>query len=494
LRLLLAGIFPVEFRDFFLGDIYCSETYLMGNIEVFFCLYANGWANPAQCSSSSSRLLGFFTTLPGIFRFCQCIRRYYDTRNAFPHLANCAKYGCTILFYMSLSLYRIDLSQTNFVLFCFFATLNSLYVIFWDIFFDWSLGQWNAPHRGLRPVLGFKDMVWVYYAAIPIDVIIRCNWIFYAIYIHEVQHSAILSFLVGLSEVGRRAMWAIFRVENEHCTNVGRFRASHDVSLPYAVSEEHASPDFVRNEDEPRPATVDGYPRPAPAQEPQSPSGTSPGMPGRSGTSAVDVESGASPQMGIRRRRTDGVLTAGSPLLKRVGTMISTAHAQDFERRRPGDLIGGENGRDSERNSLLGGGKRGDQDSSDEEGEEDGDEVEVEAREDERERRREEGEREARRQRQGERHREEGIGAGAGVGRGGDEEDEVDIRFGDDHEARRLYVQGVHDSLSGPAEEAVTRIRSSSRDARGGAGAGGETGSLTAPSPVPSGSGSGSGD
>ena len=29
-RLLLAGLYPVEFRDFFLGDMYCSETYAMG--------------------------------------------------------------------------------------------------------------------------------------------------------------------------------------------------------------------------------------------------------------------------------------------------------------------------------------------------------------------------------------------------------------------------------------------------------------------------------
>lgn len=29
-RLLLAGLYPVEFRDFFLGDMYCSLTYAMG--------------------------------------------------------------------------------------------------------------------------------------------------------------------------------------------------------------------------------------------------------------------------------------------------------------------------------------------------------------------------------------------------------------------------------------------------------------------------------
>lgn len=29
-RLWLSGLYPVEFRDFFLGDMYCSQTYAMG--------------------------------------------------------------------------------------------------------------------------------------------------------------------------------------------------------------------------------------------------------------------------------------------------------------------------------------------------------------------------------------------------------------------------------------------------------------------------------
>ncbi|KAE8419260.1 EXS family-domain-containing protein [Aspergillus pseudocaelatus] len=35
-RLLLAGLYPVEFRDFFLGDMYCSQTYAMGVSVTFF--------------------------------------------------------------------------------------------------------------------------------------------------------------------------------------------------------------------------------------------------------------------------------------------------------------------------------------------------------------------------------------------------------------------------------------------------------------------------
>ena len=57
----------------------------------------------------------------------QCLRRYYDTRNAFPHLVNCGKYTFTILFYMSLSLYRIEKNHSLKALFITIATVNSIY-------------------------------------------------------------------------------------------------------------------------------------------------------------------------------------------------------------------------------------------------------------------------------------------------------------------------------------------------------------------------------
>lgn len=97
------------------------------NLELFFCLYAHHWDTPSQCNSTHSRLLGFFSTLPAIWRALQCLRRYYDTRNAFPHLVNCGKYTFTILCYMSLSLYRIDQTMQLKALFIACATVNSIY-------------------------------------------------------------------------------------------------------------------------------------------------------------------------------------------------------------------------------------------------------------------------------------------------------------------------------------------------------------------------------
>ncbi|QSZ30087.1 hypothetical protein DSL72_004607 [Monilinia vaccinii-corymbosi] len=231
-RLLLAGLYPVEFRDFFLGDMYCSLTYCMSNIELFFCLYATSWHSPTKCNSTSSRLLGFFSTLPAIWRLLQCLRRYHDTRNMFPHLVNGGKYAMTIVFYVTLSIYRIDRDRTNLIIFSFFAALNAVYVSIWDLLMDWSLLQPGANKPFLRDVRGFKT-TWWYYAAMIIDPILRFNWIFYSIYTNDLQHSSAVSFFVGLSEVSRRGMWTLFRVENEHCSNVARFKAFRDVALPY---------------------------------------------------------------------------------------------------------------------------------------------------------------------------------------------------------------------------------------------------------------------
>ena len=75
-----------------------------------------------------------------------------------------------------------------------------------------GLGDPYAPNMFLRNVLGYKRVL-LYYVAMVIDPILRFNWIFYAIFFDEVQHSALVSFFIALSEIFRRGMWTLFRVE-----------------------------------------------------------------------------------------------------------------------------------------------------------------------------------------------------------------------------------------------------------------------------------------
>ena len=331
-RLLLAGLYPVEFRDFYLGDMYCSETYSMSQIELFFCLYVNNWDDPGQCNSTHSRLLGFFTTLPGIWRALQCIRRYYDSGNWFPHLANCAKYGGNILYYMTLSIYRIHKVPHTRAVFIVFAAINAVYCSFWDVAYDFSLGNYYARYPFLRDRLGYRQP-WVYYVAIVSDVLLRQTWIFYAIFTEDVQHSALLSFFVGLAEVLRRGMWSLFRVENEHCNNVGKFRASRDIPLPYSLPGS-TSPELHQHDDQ-------GKPSPIPEHPDQPPPSTTPSAQG----TGADLERLATVDTtgSLRQRRKPPTTpqTPGIRALQRVGTLFMTAHSQDYQKaKRPGDAGG----------------------------------------------------------------------------------------------------------------------------------------------------------
>ncbi|KAI1125872.1 EXS family-domain-containing protein [Nemania abortiva] len=318
-RLFFAGLYPVEFRDFFLGDIYCSLTYATSNVELFFCLYAHYWENPPICNSSNSRLLGFFSTLPAIWRALQCVRRYHDTKNVFPHLVNCGKYIMTILSYVTLSLFRINNTHSNLALFITFSVINGIYTSVWDLFMDFSLLQPDARHPLLRDILGLKQR-WLYYVIMVIDPILRFGWIFYAIFTHDMQHSTITSFLVSLSEVVRRGMWALLRVENEHCSNVAQYKASRDVPLPYDLPCEplivRTSTDEVSEGPDQRPSTVDiGR---VSTQDQRRPEGQ---------PSAYSPAPAA--EAGLRRRRKSEV-----PGAKSIRGIMANAHRQDFEKKR----------------------------------------------------------------------------------------------------------------------------------------------------------------
>jgi hypothetical protein len=122
----------VLFTNIFYGCMFLSLTYyfqllISQNIGLFFCLYAHYWNDPPQCNSSHSRILGFLSALPGIWRALQCLRRYRDTGNVFPHLVNCGKYAMTIIYYATLSLYRIEKTHHMLALFTTFAAVNAIY-------------------------------------------------------------------------------------------------------------------------------------------------------------------------------------------------------------------------------------------------------------------------------------------------------------------------------------------------------------------------------
>jgi len=144
-------------------------------------------------------------------------------------------------------------------------------------------------------------------------------------------------------------MWTVFRVENEHCTNVGRFRASRDVPLPYklkktaeARAEEGSVLASVHEDDEDNDEEDD-----AKVEERR-----------RQGISVSPTLSRTTGREELERIRTQDTTSTRrrhrhypSPrigVLKRVGSILHTAHAQDFERKKRPTGVEDKDGKDRE--------------------------------------------------------------------------------------------------------------------------------------------------
>jgi hypothetical protein len=174
---------------------------------------------------------------------------------------------------------------------------------------DWSLMDPSAKRPFLRKHMGFKQP-WPYYLAMFIDPIIRSDWFLYIVYANQLQHSALLSFLLALAEVVRRFIWCFFRMENEHVGNVGANRAYRDLPLPYHLPNESLSP----SDEEAEPIEISHTPIVS---------------------EQTDLE-----RMETLRRRITRSGAPSSPAMRtmtKVGRTMNQAHMHDYERRRNRD-------------------------------------------------------------------------------------------------------------------------------------------------------------
>ena len=138
---------------------------------------------------------------------------------------------------------------------------STLYNIVWDVVMDWKLQPWNCSKqvRGLRTRRMFASPS-LYYAAVAVDAVLRFGWTatlvphWFAFESAEkanslansptstvITTSPLVLPLVIVAELGRRAMWAIFRLESEHLHNTEGFRRVEVVPLHFDHTEEGKS-------------------------------------------------------------------------------------------------------------------------------------------------------------------------------------------------------------------------------------------------------------
>ncbi|KAB0377081.1 hypothetical protein FD755_011525 [Muntiacus reevesi] len=195
-RVFTAPFHKVGFADFWLADQLNSLSVILMDLEYMICFYSfelkwdesegllpNESEEPEICHKYSYGVRAVVQCIPAWLRFIQCLRRYRDTKRAFPHLVNAGKYSTTF----------------------FTVTFAALY----------------STHKGIQ-------------CAIIEDVILRFAWTIQISItsMTSLPHSGdIIATVFAPLEVFRRFVWNFFRLENEHLNNCGEFRAVRDISV-----------------------------------------------------------------------------------------------------------------------------------------------------------------------------------------------------------------------------------------------------------------------
>eukprot|EP01113_Clastostelium_recurvatum_P036050 TRINITY_DN5091_c0_g1_i2.p1 TRINITY_DN5091_c0_g1~~TRINITY_DN5091_c0_g1_i2.p1 ORF type:complete len:778 (+),score=160.04 TRINITY_DN5091_c0_g1_i2:66-2399(+) len=233
-NVIIAPFGSVKFRHTYLGDVLTSMVKFLFDLEYSTCYIVTGdWHDfvSARCQQATTVALPVMSGLPLLWRFMQCLRRFYDTRQHI-HLGNSMKYFVafsTVLFsalYGNFSTYPLPWTWRRDIWFVMFI-IATLYNFLWDVFVDWHLFRTRGTFLRPRAQLLFYPYVWVYYVAIVFDFLLRFAW---TLTITPVQFNIgidpeFFTTILVIVELTRRFMWSIFRVELEHVLNCGEARS-----------------------------------------------------------------------------------------------------------------------------------------------------------------------------------------------------------------------------------------------------------------------------
>ncbi|XP_076272920.1 solute carrier family 53 member 1-like [Rhynchophorus ferrugineus] len=243
-RMFAAPFYHVGFADFWLADQLNSLVSGLLDVQFLVCFYfTNGnWMeanDTSSCIETSFVIRPLVNCIPAWIRFAQCLRRYYDTKEAFPHLVNAGKYSTTffvVIFSTLKGYYKGDytsvLDNPYYIMWVLAQLVSSTYAYIWDIKMDWGLLDKNAgENRFLREEIVYSSTFFYYFAIIE-DFVLRFTWTL-SIYLTEYKYvsSDMMTSITAPLEVFRRFVWNFFRLENEHLNNCGKFRAVRDISV-----------------------------------------------------------------------------------------------------------------------------------------------------------------------------------------------------------------------------------------------------------------------
>ncbi|KAG6757330.1 hypothetical protein POTOM_037638 [Populus tomentosa] len=227
--------------DFFMADQLTSQIPLMRYMESTAChLLAGSFKTHRYETCDSGRLyreLAYVISfLPYYWRAMQCARRWFDESDL-NHLANMGKYVSAMVAAGARITYSgQDPHHENYLwlgIVLVTSVFATLYQLYWDFVMDWGLLNSKSKNPWLRDDLILKNKS-VYYMSIALNIVLRVAWVETVMgFRPNVVESRMLEFFLASLEVIRRGHWNFYRLENEHLTNVGKFRAVKAVPLPF---------------------------------------------------------------------------------------------------------------------------------------------------------------------------------------------------------------------------------------------------------------------
>ncbi|XP_065175314.1 solute carrier family 53 member 1-like [Sycon ciliatum] len=238
--MIAAPLYPVRFVDTWIADQLTSLPLVLLDFEYTTCVIVKvQWLgsyldNHGICMSPTIGIRQALNILPSWFRFAQCCRVYYDTRNV-SNLINAGKYFSILPMVVAASfvaekqeLQKNYYSTTVFYVWLCFALIHAIYVFSWDVIMDWGLFRHQNTNPGLRSCLLYRRR-WLYYTAIALDAVLRFAWTLkMSLSVSIWFGSDRLLLLLAVGEVLRRFMWNFFRVEHEQVRHYEDLSSSYE--------------------------------------------------------------------------------------------------------------------------------------------------------------------------------------------------------------------------------------------------------------------------
>ncbi|KAL3800524.1 hypothetical protein ACHAW5_009034 [Stephanodiscus triporus] len=297
-HVIIAPFISPTFFLTYVGDVFTSMVKVFQDLLWTLCFFGSGdfllsvadhekggvhaWTEQFWYTNVAIPLICLF---PLWLRLNQCLRKYLDTGNRMPHLANAFKYAMSQTVTLFGAFHPLYLMQsghahtdgqggaivvesyhyksTLFQYFWFGLFISSsLYSFCWDVYMgestngtkecnqciscirhhtiiDWGLGRRDCGYLGPRLMFPKQSC---YYCVICADLVLRFMWVLTLVPPQSGAQFILPNYLSAIQmilELFRRTIWGFFRLEHEHRQNTEGFRRVTVVPLHFNTGHTH---------------------------------------------------------------------------------------------------------------------------------------------------------------------------------------------------------------------------------------------------------------